>query len=340
MFKFPVKTNSFLLFCGVVACLFTTSCINPEDIKFGNTKLTISVTDCTGRNRPNAIVVTTDGKYSATTDDLGLATLDLPNAATPTSYTLRVKDQRGNTLSRRDTTITTDEKVPTGAFELPVKCDGYVKFRCLNRNDVPTMAHTLFGIGIGNTTFFPMDSNKTTFVMPIRYSATEKGILEVIAKNGNSGNALKNISTNIPLGDTIQLGDVYGERLGSFSFNANGTPYSMAPNEYDAADSRGAHIFQGQFSFGLLNIAQSLYLEFPLASDPLGTGTFPIIGGKISLPSDEYYPTASSSITITKYGSEGRTIEGTFSGTWTKGAPPNQVNLSITNGQFKAMNLK
>ena len=96
---------------GFTACIpkDSTQATEPEKLN-----IYLDVRDCTGQYRYGATVETIDGKYKHTLEQsVEGMTLSVPIGAT--SFTFRVKEERGNIISYRDTTInvSADDKVVT-----------------------------------------------------------------------------------------------------------------------------------------------------------------------------------------------------------------------------------
>jgi hypothetical protein len=342
------KTTFFYLFLALttvfVGCVPTKDNTEPEKLQ-----INFEITDCTGQARYDAKMVTTDGKYSATYDQATLSAgrLEVPMGAN--TYTFRIKDERGNTLSYRDTTITTavDDRSLTLSFA--VKCDGYIKGRIVDAEGLPKIGSVFYNAN----NFGIIDSNKTNFLIPIRYNAKTltNPNFSVITKNHKPGDdGSGHFIPIIPFGDTLNMGDVYGEMVAKCNYTVNGDGFSnktvaLAPYDVCAESSGAAPVTNGDLwvqladSLSCGSSGNTVSTRLWLTGNPKTTGTFPLKGGEFRfLPNGEYFADANMTMTITKYGAVGRLIEGSFSGT----ASYKDINnithtIAITNAVFKTL---
>lgn len=308
------------------------------------------MTDCTGQLRYGAKVVSTDGKYTGTQENIaGISEIELPAGAN--TFTFRVQDERGNTLSYRDTTFSVTADDRSVVLSLRVKCDGFIKGRILDRTGAPKIGYANF---TGASTFVAQDSNKTTFFLPIRYAAAlpTNPNLGILTKNrpvADDGNGL--IIPTIPFGDTLNVGDVYGEMVANFSYIVNGDGFvnkAVAQTANDVcAESSGASTLSnnGEFWLQLIDEAGCAAngintTRFWLNTTPTVAGTFPLKGGELTFQGGAtmYIPNAGMTFRITELGARGRLIKGSFSGTASyKDAQQIIHTITLTNGIFTVL---
>ena len=335
----------FAAFCALAfaSCLPQKDTTEPEKLK-----IILNVTDCTGQMRYGAKVVSADGKYMGTQENIvGVSEIELPAGAN--TFTFRVKDERGNTLSYQDTTFSVTEDDRSVILSFRVKCDGYIKGRILDRAGAPKIGYANF---TGPNNFIAQDSNKTTFLLPIRYVATFFGYsyLGVITKNhpvGDDG-ILLSIPT-IPFGDTLDLGDVHGETVSNFSYTVNGDGFTnkavrQTANDVCAEFSGASKQLNGEFWLQMIDQQGCTGVgvnvtRFWLNTVPTAAGTYPLKSGELHFPNSfVYQPDTGMTFQITELGARGRLIKGSFSGTAScKDAQNVTHTITITNGVFEVL---
>jgi hypothetical protein len=334
--------SAFIVF--FVGCVPTKDNTEPEKLQ-----INFDITDCTGQARYEAKMVTTDGKYSATYDQAALAAGRLEVPMGSNTYTFRIKDERGNTLSYHDTTVTTAADDRSLTLSFVVKCDGYIKGRVVDTEGLPKIGYLYY---ISNN-FAIIDSNKTNFLIPIRYNAKTltNPNLTIITKNHKPGdNGSSHFIPIIPFGDTLNMGDVYGEMVAKCNYTVNGDGFTnkivaLAPYDVCAESSGAAPTIDGDLWVQLLDSlscgssGNTVSTRLWLSGNPKATGTFPLKGGEFRfLPNGEYFADDNMTMTITKYGAIGRLIEGSFAGTASYKDGNNITHtITITNAGFKTL---
>ena len=340
--------KSIFLFALLCATTFT-ACLPATTSEPEKLKIILNVTDCTGQMRFGAKVVSADGKYTGTQENIaGISEIELPAGAN--TFTFRVKDERGNTLSYQDTTFSVTAEDRSVILSFRVKCDGYIKGRILDRTGAPKIGYVNFN---GPNNFAVVDSNKINFLLPVRYSATvpTEPNFGVLTKNhpiADDGAGL--IIPIIPFGDTLNLGDVYGETVANFSYTVNGDGFTNKAVQKTASDvcaeSSGAStILGGEFWLQMIDEAGCTAngintARFWLNTTPTAAGTFPLKGGELSFQGDGdiYIPNVGMTFTITELGARGRLIKGSFSGTASyKDTQQITHTITITNGVFEVL---
>jgi hypothetical protein len=340
--------KSIFYFTMLLALNFS-ACLPKATEEPAKLKIILNVTDCTGQLRYGAKVVSADGKYTATQENIAGVSEIETNAAAQT-FTFRVKDERGNTLSYQDTTfsVTADDRSVILSFR--VKCDGFIKGRILDRTGAPKIGYARFA-GVNN--FVAQDSNKTNFLLPIRYKTTlptdpEFGVITKAHSVGDDGAGL--FIPNIPFGDTLDLGDVYGEMVSNFSYTVNGDGFTnksvvQLANDVCAESSGASTLSSSEFWLQMIDNAgcasnANNSLRLWLNTTPTAAGIYPLKGGEFAFQGSReiYTPDANMTFRITTLGARGRLIEGTFSGTASYKDTQNITHtITITNGVFKVL---
>ncbi len=331
-----------LLILGITSCA-PQPVTEPEKLK-----ILLDVRDCTGQMRYGAKVVSSDGKYATTIENTtDVKQIELPVGAN--TFTFRVKDERGNTLSYKDTTFSVNADDRIMSLEINVKCDGFIKGRILDKTGTPKIGYTSFS----GAAFATQDSNKTIFLLPIRYSAIlpTSANFAVRTKSQNIGlDGSGLLVPNIPFGDTLDLGDVYGETVSNFTYTVNGDGFTnkivkQTPTDVCYEHSGASTITNGEFwiqmidSVGCSNNGINT-IRFWLNSTPTTAGVYTLKGGELAFQGggDIYTPNTDMQLRITNLGVRGRLIEGTFSGTASYEDAQHIIHtITITNGVFKVL---